>query len=137
LLGRIEDPNKNWKFSEGDVSERKFWNEYRKAYEDALSNTSTGHAPWYVLPADHKWFTRVSIADVIVEKAAIAEVALSRSECETEGRIEGSKKAARKTVMLADADAPVMREFLFDLGVDLGVSELGGNTDRVLDRVCV
>jgi PPK2 family polyphosphate:nucleotide phosphotransferase len=68
LLKRIENPEKNWKFSASDPKERAYWPEYRSAYEDALSATSTAIAPWYVIPADHKWFARIAIADVIVTK---------------------------------------------------------------------
>jgi polyphosphate kinase 2 (PPK2 family) len=68
LLARINTPEKNWKFSVTDPVERAYWNDYMECYEDALSNTSTEHAPWYVIPADHKWFTHVVVADVIVEK---------------------------------------------------------------------
>ena len=67
FMARLEDPEKNWKFSASDVAERGHWKEYMKAYEDALGATSTGEAPWYVIPADHKWFTRMAVADVVVE----------------------------------------------------------------------
>ncbi len=65
FLDRIQRPEKNWKFSAADVRERAFWNDYMAAYEDMLSHTSTDHAPWYVIPADHKWFTRWAVADII------------------------------------------------------------------------
>ena len=65
LLSRIETPEKNWKFSLGDVKERGYWDDYMEAYEDALNHTSTEWAPWYIVPADHKWFTRTVVADVI------------------------------------------------------------------------
>lgn len=68
LLTRLDEPKKNWKFSIGDVHEREFWPEYMDAYEQALSHTSTENALWYIIPADHKWFTRTAIADVIVQK---------------------------------------------------------------------
>jgi PPK2 family polyphosphate:nucleotide phosphotransferase len=68
LLARIDTPEKNWKFSVGDVKERGYWDDYMSAYEDALNQTSTEWAPWYVVPADHKWFTRTVVADVIVSK---------------------------------------------------------------------
>ena len=64
---RLKDDTKNWKFSPADTKERKYWDEYMKAYEDALEATSTDEAPWYVIPADHKWFTRLAVADVVVE----------------------------------------------------------------------
>ena len=67
LLSRLEDPTKNWKFSPTDFKERLKWKEYTAAYEDALRNTSTAEAPWYVIPADHKWFARLAVAKVVVE----------------------------------------------------------------------
>lgn len=67
FLERIEDPAKNWKFSLNDVHERKHWDEYMEAYEDTIRNTASKHAPWYVVPADHKWFTRLVVAAAIVE----------------------------------------------------------------------
>ncbi len=65
FLERIDNPDKNWKFSVADAKERKFWDQYQAAYEDLLSATSTEHAPWYVLPADDKWFTRLCLAAII------------------------------------------------------------------------
>jgi PPK2 family polyphosphate:nucleotide phosphotransferase len=65
LLSRIDDPSKNWKFELGDLKERGFWDEYHKAYEEAISATSTEYAPWYIVPADNKWFTRLAIASLI------------------------------------------------------------------------
>jgi PPK2 family polyphosphate:nucleotide phosphotransferase len=65
FLERIDTPEKNWKFSAGDLKERALWGDYQKAYEDMVNHTSTEWAPWYVVPADHKWFTRMVIADVI------------------------------------------------------------------------
>jgi PPK2 family polyphosphate:nucleotide phosphotransferase len=67
LLERLDDPAKNWKFSVSDIPERAKWHAYMRAYRDALAATSTHHAPWYVVPADHKWFSRVVIADVITQ----------------------------------------------------------------------
>ncbi len=68
FLQRIDDPAKNWKFSYGDLKERALWKDYRKAYEDMLSNTSKKHAPWFIVPADDKWFTRVVVAGIIYEE---------------------------------------------------------------------
>jgi PPK2 family polyphosphate:nucleotide phosphotransferase len=65
LLARIDTPEKNWKFSVNDVKERGYWEDYMSAYEDALNHTSTEWAPWYIVPADHKWFTRTVVADLI------------------------------------------------------------------------
>lgn len=65
FLERIDQPEKNWKFCVNDVVERGFWKDYMEAYEDALSATSTKWAPWYVIPADHKWITRALIVDIV------------------------------------------------------------------------
>ena len=67
FLERIDDPAKNWKFSASDLTEREYWNDYMKCYEEAISATSTKYAPWYIIPADKKWFTRLAISDVIIE----------------------------------------------------------------------
>jgi PPK2 family polyphosphate:nucleotide phosphotransferase len=67
FLERIDDPAKNWKFSANDLTERNYWNDYMKCYEEAISATSTKFAPWYIIPADKKWFTRLAISEVIIE----------------------------------------------------------------------
>ncbi len=67
FLERIEEPSKNWKFSMGDVEERKLWDKYMDAYEDMIRNTSRPEAPWHVVPADNKWFTRLVVAAEVVE----------------------------------------------------------------------
>jgi PPK2 family polyphosphate:nucleotide phosphotransferase len=67
FLERIEKPQKNWKFSIADANERTHWDEYTDAYEDMLQHTSTQWAPWHVIPADHKWFTRVAVADIVLQ----------------------------------------------------------------------
>ena len=65
FIERLDNPEKNWKFSAADLAERGHWNAYMDAYEEALAATSTKHAPWYVVPADHKWATRAIVADII------------------------------------------------------------------------
>jgi PPK2 family polyphosphate:nucleotide phosphotransferase len=67
FLARIEEPGKRWKFSMGDVAERKLWDKYQESYEEAIRATATPHAPWYVVPADKKWFARLVVARAIVE----------------------------------------------------------------------
>jgi len=67
LLARLDDPAKNWKFSASDLLERRKWPAYRAAYTDAIAATSHPHAPWYIVPADHKWFAQAVVADVIVQ----------------------------------------------------------------------
>ena len=68
FLARIEEPGKRWKFSMADVAERKFWDKYQLAYEDMIRNTSRPEAPWFVVPADHKWFTRMIVAGALVQE---------------------------------------------------------------------
>jgi PPK2 family polyphosphate:nucleotide phosphotransferase len=64
---RLDDPNRRWKISEADYSERKLWPEYVKAYEEALGKTSTEHAPWFIVPANHKWFRNLAISEILVK----------------------------------------------------------------------
>jgi len=67
LIARIDDKTKNWKFSAGDIHEREYWEDYQRCYQEAISETSTGQAPWYVIPADKKWFARFLVSEVIVQ----------------------------------------------------------------------
>ena len=78
LLERLDEPAKNWKFQGGDLDERDRWDHYQRAYEQMLSKTSTRHAPWFVVPADHKWFTRVAIAELIGDALASLELAFPK-----------------------------------------------------------
>jgi PPK2 family polyphosphate:nucleotide phosphotransferase len=70
FLERIDDPQKNWKFSSNDANERDFWDDYMEAYEEMIQQTATKDAPWYVVPADNKWFTRVVVAAAVIEALA-------------------------------------------------------------------
>ncbi len=65
FIERLSDPSKHWKFSDADLKERDYWDDYMKAYEDMLNKTSTKWAPWYVIPADYKWLSRSLVADII------------------------------------------------------------------------
>src|ERR1019366_6629371 len=67
FLERLNDPGKNWKFSEADLHERLRWDDYMAAYEDMINHTSTEHAPWYIIPADHKWFTHLTVSNIVVD----------------------------------------------------------------------
>jgi len=86
FLQRLTDPDRNWKFSNADLHERKYWDEYMEAYEDAIRHTATKHAPWYVIPADHKWFTRVIVAGVIAD--ALNDLKLAFPKVSTDKRKE-------------------------------------------------
>lgn len=67
FLKRIDDPEKNWKFSSADIEERSYWDDYMKAYQKAINETATNEAPWFVIPADKKWFTRIAISTIMLE----------------------------------------------------------------------
>ena len=76
FLERLDEPEKNWKFSAHDVEERRFWRDYMRAYEDMIRHTATRDAPWYVVPADHKWFTRLVVSAAIVNALEKLDLAL-------------------------------------------------------------
>ena len=84
FLERLEDPEKHWKFSTSDLAERAFWKDYMEAFEEALSATSTEWAPWYVIPADHKWVARAVVADILT--STISSLHLSYPEVTPEKR---------------------------------------------------
>jgi PPK2 family polyphosphate:nucleotide phosphotransferase len=113
FLGRLDDPAKNWKFSMQDVTERALWGKYQAAYQEVVRHTSSAVAPWYVVPADHKWFARVVIGSTIVraldglnlrfprvDKASLEEFREVRTALENEG-----KGGARKAAQIAKAAA--------------------------------
>ena len=92
FLARIETPEKNWKFSAGDAKERGFWDDYMHAFEDALQNTSTKNAPWYIVPADKKWFTRVAVSEIIIKKMESLDLQYPKiSEAQRQGLLEAKK----------------------------------------------
>ena len=80
FLARIDDPDKNWKFSQADIAERKYWKDYMKAYEDCLSATSTDHAPWYIVPADDKENARLIISQIILDALDDLKMEYPRSD---------------------------------------------------------
>jgi PPK2 family polyphosphate:nucleotide phosphotransferase len=99
FLARLEHPEKNWKFSPSDVREREYWDDYMKTYEDMIIHTASPHAPWYVVPADNKWFTRVVVAAAVVE--TLEDLQLAYPEVDPDKRkelqaaralLEGKKK---------------------------------------------
>lgn len=86
FLARLEEPEKHWKFALADVHEREHWDDYQRAYEEMIRNTSSPQAPWYVVPADHKWFMRVVVADAVID--ALEELQLHFPEVDEEKRKE-------------------------------------------------
>ncbi len=93
FLARIEDPAKNWKFSINDVHEREHWDQYMHAYEETIKHTATKHAPWYVVPADHKWFTRLVVAAAIVETMSALDLEYPSLSKAALKELEGAKQA--------------------------------------------
>jgi PPK2 family polyphosphate:nucleotide phosphotransferase len=92
FLERINDPTKNWKFSASDIKERGLWKEYRKAYEDMLENTSNLLAPWFIVPADDKWFTRLVFANIIVNELSRLDLNYPQLNDQQKKDLENSKK---------------------------------------------
>lgn len=92
FLARIEEKNKNWKFSMGDVKERGLWADYMNAYKEAIEATSTEKSPWYIIPADKKWFTRLAVSEVIVQKMESLDLHYPKVTEEHEREIEEARK---------------------------------------------
>jgi PPK2 family polyphosphate:nucleotide phosphotransferase len=93
FLERLDEPEKRWKFSMTDVQERQHWNEYMQAYEDAIRNTSSRHAPWHVVPADHKWFTRVVVAEATIDALTSLDLAFPKVDAAQEKELKNARKA--------------------------------------------
>jgi PPK2 family polyphosphate:nucleotide phosphotransferase len=92
FLARLDEPQKNWKFSAADIHERKYWDDYQKAYEEMIGNTSTEHAPWYVVPADNKWFTRLVVSTVLIETLESLRLAYPKVDEAKLKELEAAKK---------------------------------------------
>ncbi|AIL47132.1 polyphosphate kinase 2 family protein [Elizabethkingia anophelis] len=91
LLDRINEPEKNWKFSSGDLKERALWDKYQKAYEEAINETSTEYAPWHILPADNKWFTRLTACQIITQTLEKMDLKFPVLSDEEASELEASK----------------------------------------------
>lgn len=96
FLRRLETPSKNWKFSAGDLEERKLWNNYQQCYEDAINETSTSFAPWFVIPADNKWFARLTVSEIINNKLSNLEMAYPTLNDEQLSNLEFYKSELNK-----------------------------------------
>jgi PPK2 family polyphosphate:nucleotide phosphotransferase len=96
FLARLDQPEKNWKFSTADVHERKYWDDYQEAYEDMIRNTATEDAPWYVVPADNKWFTRLVVSAVIVDTLEKLDLSYPNVDAAKRKELEAAKKLLMK-----------------------------------------
>ena len=92
FLARLDEPEKNWKFSASDIHERKYWDDYQDAYEDMIRNTATKHAPWYVVPADNKWFSRLVISTVVVDALESLDLAYPKVQEKAKKELEAAKR---------------------------------------------
>ncbi len=92
FLSRIDEEEKNWKFSMGDVKERGHWDDYMKCYKEALEETSTERAPWYIIPADKKWFTRLAVSEIVVKKLESMNLTYPVLTEEHKAELLGAKK---------------------------------------------
>jgi PPK2 family polyphosphate:nucleotide phosphotransferase len=97
FLERADTPEKNWKFSPSDMAERGFWDQYQNAYEDMIRNTATKDSPWYVVPADNKWFSRVIVASAIIDTLASLDLAYPSVDKEKLKEIAEAKEALLKS----------------------------------------
>jgi len=93
FLRRLDVPERNWKFSEADVRERKYWNDYMEVYEDMIRHTATEYAPWYVVPADHKWFTRIVVAAAIVDTLKSLNLSFPKVDAARRKEIQSARTA--------------------------------------------
>jgi PPK2 family polyphosphate:nucleotide phosphotransferase len=109
FLERLDEPEKNWKFSLTDVGERRRWDAYMAAYEDAIRHTSSAHAPWYVVPADHKWFTRLVVVSVILDTLSSLDLAFPSIEPARRKELEAARVALASEGALAAAQSGVRR----------------------------
>lgn len=91
FLDRISEDDKNWKFEMGDLAERKLWPEYMKAYEEVINKTSKDHAPWYIIPADKKWFARVVALDIIIKTLEQMDLKFPEVSAEQKAALQGAK----------------------------------------------
>jgi len=92
FLARLDEPEKNWKFSAADIHERKYWDDYQDAYEDMIRNTATKEAPWYVVPADNKWFTRLVVSTVLVDTLESLKLSFPKVEDAKRKELEEAKE---------------------------------------------
>ncbi|MGE9292088.1 MAG: polyphosphate kinase 2 family protein [Puniceicoccales bacterium] len=98
FLARVENPDKNWKFSDADYAERQHWDAYQEAYETCINRTSTSHAPWFVIPADHKWFTRLAVSEAIVRSLSLLPLEYPTVSAEHKKMITAIGKKLKKEV---------------------------------------
>jgi len=98
FIARLEEPRKHWKFSGADIHEREYWDEYMEAYEDMIRNTATPSTPWYAVPADHKWFSRLVVASAIVETLERLDLRYPKLEPNRSKELESARKILERQI---------------------------------------
>ncbi|HLJ90904.1 MAG TPA: polyphosphate kinase 2 family protein [Candidatus Angelobacter sp.] len=96
FLSRLDQPEKNWKFSDSDVRERKYWNDYMEAYEDTIKNTSSSNAPWYIVPADRKWLARLVVSSVIIETLESLHLSLPKIDAARTSELQEARRSLER-----------------------------------------
>lgn len=96
FLDRLNEPEKNWKFSEADVHERRYWDDYMQAYEDMIRHTATPDAPWYIVPADHKWFTHIAASSAVIQTLQGMNLELPKVSKERRKQLEAAGEELMK-----------------------------------------
>jgi polyphosphate kinase 2 (PPK2 family) len=96
FLARLDEPQKNWKFSAADIHERRYWDDYQNAYEEMIRNTASKHAPWYVIPADNKWFTHLAVSAAIVETLEELNLAYPKVDPAKQKQLQAARKVLEK-----------------------------------------
>jgi len=98
FLERLDQPEKNWKFSMDDVLERRHWEKYMEVYEEMIRRTSTKHAPWYVVPADHKWFARLVVAEATIEAMESLDLSFPKMDAERRKELNDARAALKREI---------------------------------------
>jgi PPK2 family polyphosphate:nucleotide phosphotransferase len=98
FLERIDSPSKHWKFSPADVKEREYWDDYQAAYTDVFNHTSTEAAPWYIIPADRKWYTRLAVSEIICSRLERLDLAYPTLSAEAEAQLSAAKQLLDREV---------------------------------------
>lgn len=104
LLERVVQPNKNWKFSSSDIRERKYWKEYQKIYEELMEETSTDGAPWFIIPADRKWYTRYVVSEILKEFFEKLDMDYPKLAKEEEDLLADAKESLMRDLGLKEED---------------------------------
>ena len=125
FLERLDETDKHWKFSASDLAERGFWDDYQLAYQEAIAATAAPHAPWFVVPADNKWFTRLVVVAAMIEALEALDLKLPGSTPEAAGRARGGATPASERAGLGRG-SPVRRRVVVRMLIDRDMRQIFG-----------